>query len=158
MIVGQMHDCKLRDWYNNIPICDGEHGISYYITYRSQFCFSDSDHFCMYFISSLFYLVLHFVFLCMRPDQGEFGVGECAVLSLLDRHFDTNLRLELGTWNLDWDSNLLLKIWTGTRIFDWELGLGLESLTGNLDWDSNLRLGTWIGPHIMGSADCLLCM
>ena len=27
-----LHNSKLRDWYNNIPYCDCEHEISYYIT------------------------------------------------------------------------------------------------------------------------------
>ena len=47
-----LHNCMLRDWYNNIPNCDCEHGISYYSTYRSRLCFLDIDRSCMDFISS----------------------------------------------------------------------------------------------------------
>ena len=74
MIIGQMHDlhvtgvstrwlyhlhnCKLRDWYNNIPTCDCEHGISYYSTYRPRLCLSDIDRFFMDFVSSRFCRVI----------------------------------------------------------------------------------------------------
>ena len=108
-IVHQMLDCKLRDWYNNIPNCDGEHGISYYSTYHSRLCFSDSDRFCMDFISSRFCWVLQFEFLCMSLIQGEFAFenvqfSNCSIATSTQIFY---LNSKLGTW-------------TGTRIFDWE--------------------------------------
>ena len=53
-----LHSCMLRDWYNNIPNCDCEHGISYYSNYRSRLCFSDIHRFCMDLISSSFCWVI----------------------------------------------------------------------------------------------------
>ena len=52
MIIYQMLNCKLGDWYNNIPNCDGEPGI-YYNTYRCNFVFT-LDYFCMDFVYSRF--------------------------------------------------------------------------------------------------------
>ena len=42
------------------------------------------------------------MFLCMSAVQGELGL-ENVQFSIFDHDFDTNLRLELETLNLDWD-------------------------------------------------------
>ena len=53
-----LHNCMLWDWYNNIPNCDCEHGISYCSTYYLHLCFSEINRFCMDFVSSRFCWVI----------------------------------------------------------------------------------------------------
>ena len=75
-------------------------------------------------------------FLCMSAFQGEFGVGECAVLY--------NCLIMTSTCIFDLASELesSLKSSTGTRIFNWDLCLQLElrSSTGTwiFNWDTDL--------------------
>ena len=94
---------KLRDWYNNIPNCDCEHGISYSSTYRSRLCFSDIDRFCMDCVSSRFCWVI--CSLSFYPCQRISWV--CGLHNLRS--------VAVASWT-----------WTGTRIFELEVVMFLQ--------------------------------
>ena len=94
--------------YNNIPNCDCEHGISYYITWL------DFDRFCWIWLFSFNCRW----FLCMSAFQDEFGfeLSQLHFKKLFSNYsicdFDKDLQPGLGSstgiWIFTWDSDLLL--------------------------------------------------
>ena len=93
-----LHNCKLRDWYNNIPNCDCEHGISYLIIVliARDFVFQTSIvSVCISFFSFLL-SYLQFEFLSVSMYLLSLWVSQFAVLC--------NCRCKLRPWT-----------WTATR-------------------------------------------
>ena len=101
MIVPFLHNCILQDCYNNIPDCDGEHGISYYSTYHFATLLSDTNRFCMDFIVCV---SLHVRFkVSWGLENMQFS--NCSIATstgIFDLNSELGLGLESSTGNLDW--------------------------------------------------------
>ena len=102
-----LHNYMLCHWYNNIPNCDCGHGISYYSIHSSWLFFQIS----------------------IISDEYGSSRANCSLCFSACMRFKVRWRIccSLTVWSQLWYESS-----TGTRIFNWELGLG-PTYIGSVD-------------------------